>query len=300
MVSFNTILDGFEELRKREYLPREYVVFHEDLRREQALVRDDLREHTLLNDILLKDMQTKLEGGVHILDIEALQYPEDRLAVLFHRICELIRKHGQWDAAHVENLLSSVEMNRFSIQTLVTRTALKDTRYFESLAETVGIEMGTLFYIGLQVGKPFFEVLAEKIEKNLDLAEWKEGLCPVCGQEPAIAKLHGEEGRRMLHCCLCNTDWYFPRLQCPFCLNDDQKTLRFFFFEEEGPYRVDVCEKCKRYVKTVDERKMGTAETLPLEVEHIGTIFLDIMATNEGYDGPQCGMSISENETQPS
>jgi len=46
-------------------------------------------------------------------------------------------------------------------------------------------------------------------------------------------------------------------------------------------YRVDVCEKCKRYIKTIDTKEIGE-EVIPL-IEDIGTLHLDILAQKEGY-----------------
>jgi FdhE protein len=101
-----------------------------------------------------------------------------------------------------------------------------------------------------------------------------------------MAKLEREEGRRILQCSLCSTEWAFRRLQCPFCRNDDHDTLRFFFVDEESPYRVDVCDICKRYIKTVDERKLEEEKKVMLTLENIATLFLDILAVEEGYRNP--------------
>jgi FdhE protein len=71
------------------------------------------------------------------------------------------------------------------------------------------------------------------------------------------------------------------RIKCPFCGNEEQKTLAYFTVEEDERYRVEVCDNCKRYIKTVDFRK--TNERADLEVEDIATIHLDMLANEEGY-----------------
>ncbi len=46
---------------------------------------------------------------------------------------------------------------------------------------------------------------------------------------------------------------------------------------------IEVCEKCKRYIKTVDEGKLSENEdVLPL-VEDTATLYLDLIAQREGY-----------------
>jgi FdhE protein len=100
-----------------------------------------------------------------------------------------------------------------------------------------------------------------------------------------MAKLKNEEGvegARFLVCSSCGYEWRFMRLKCPFCENKEHERLRYFYIEKEGrAYRVDVCEKCKRYIKTLDTKELGE-EVIPL-IEDIGTLHLDILAQNEGY-----------------
>ena len=92
------------------------------------------------------------------------------------------------------------------------------------------------------------------------------------------------DGRRRLACGLCGTRWRFPRLECPFCRNRDQKKLGFLAVESPGlapGYRVDVCEKCKRYVKTVDRRTLK--KPITLELAEVLTPELDEAAMERGY-----------------
>ena len=54
----------------------------------------------------------------------------------------------------------------------------------------------------------------------------------------------------------------------------------------ENPFRVDVCDKCKKYIKTIDERKMPENKILDFSLENINTLYLDILAQKEGYESP--------------
>jgi FdhE protein len=72
------------------------------------------------------------------------------------------------------------------------------------------------------------------------------------------------------------------RIKCPFCGNEEQQTLAYFSIEGEERYRVDVCNECKRYIKTVDFRE--TREEANLDVEDIATLHLDMLANEEGYE----------------
>ena len=58
-----------------------------------------------------------------------------------------------------------------------------------------------------------------------------------------------------------------------------------FLEQEKSPYRIDVCEQCKRYIKTLDERKGGDEKRAFIpSVEDLATMYLDIVAEKEGYE----------------
>ena len=111
--------------------------------------------------------------------------------------------------------------------------------------------------------------------------EWQESLCPVCGSPPGMAELAAEEGRRLLSCSTCFFKWPFKRLKCPFCGCEDTEKLSYFTVDD-GPTRVDSCGACSRYLKTRDSRRGNAA--VPLEVEDLLTIHLDLMAAREGLE----------------
>jgi FdhE protein len=109
---------------------------------------------------------------------------------------------------------------------------------------------------------------------------WRQGYCPICGGSPDLAYLEKEVGARWLLCSRCDTEWLFQRLECPYCGNQDQKTLSFFTDEKEQ-YRLYVCEQCKCYLKAIDLRKAEAEILLPLE--RFYTMHLDSQAREYGY-----------------
>lgn len=142
------------------------------------------------------------------------------------------------------------------------------------------------------VSPPLIEYLFEiPLRTALELAaatvaagsfdSWEGGNCPFCGSRAGMAELAGEEGRRHLCCATCNTRWPFKRLKCPYCANEDVENLSYFT-AEGGATRVDTCKGCSRYIKTRDSRKGG--ENVPLEIEDLLTIHLDLLASREGFE----------------
>ena len=56
--------------------------------------------------------------------------------------------------------------------------------------------------------------------------------------------------------------------------------MSYFYSEEEKEYRVDVCDGCGKYIKTVDIRKTDRLLYPPLE--QVSTLHLDIQAREKG------------------
>jgi FdhE protein len=128
--------------------------------------------------------------------------------------------------------------------------------------------------------KSALELFAEGIPAD-GSENWTEGFCPVCGSRAGMAELAGEEGKRYLCCSACTFRWPFKRLQCPYCENGEVEKLSYFV-AGDGATRVDTCKACSRYIKTRDSRK-GNAD-VPMDVEDLLTIHLDLLASKEGFE----------------
>jgi len=130
--------------------------------------------------------------------------------------------------------------------------------------------------------RPDLERIAEKYTAAIARSEWSEGYCPICGREPKIGEIKENEEERFLFCHQCGFEWFFRRIKCPFCGNEEQHSLAFFTVEEDERYRVDVCNECKRYIKIIDFRE--ETQKANMDVEDIATLHLDILASEEGYN----------------
>jgi FdhE protein len=114
-----------------------------------------------------------------------------------------------------------------------------------------------------------------------DVTDWQESFCPICGSRAGMAELVGVEGRRLLSCSACSFIWPFKRLTCAYCGCDDPDQLSYFTVGE-GSTRVDTCKACSRYIKTRDSRQSDN--DMPLEIEDLLTIHLDLLAAREGFE----------------
>jgi FdhE protein len=143
-----------------------------------------------------------------------------------------------------------------------------------------GISGDLLIFVMHSALRPFMRAYAAALGRFVDAGAWYRGYCPICGSDPDMAALEKQAGRRRLLCSRCDTEWAYRRLGCPFCANDEPKDLAYFP-SDDNVYRLAVCERCHRYLKTIDLRE--TATERPLAAERILTAGMDVAAQQTGY-----------------
>lgn len=153
--------------------------------------------------------------------------------------------------------------------------------YLKQFARSTDYNEEAVFLFLYSLVVPFFQAEADNYQNIIKEASWIKGVCPFCGSPPRYARFLEEDGRLLLFCPLCRRQWRFPRLACPFCGNSDHKKLRHFHLGEDSAHRVDVCNKCRRYIKTTDERRLKRG-AIP-QVEEVVTLPLDYLAARQGY-----------------
>ncbi|OIN98409.1 MAG: hypothetical protein AUJ49_13260 [Desulfovibrionaceae bacterium CG1_02_65_16] len=112
----------------------------------------------------------------------------------------------------------------------------------------------------------------------------EHGHCPLCGSLPYLTLLQGKEGQRFGVCSFCGFTYRVRRIACVYCDEADQKKLKLFRVAEYPGVRVDVCETCGMYVKTLDYREMDRDCLPPLD--DMASVALDILAQQQGYKRP--------------
>jgi FdhE protein len=117
--------------------------------------------------------------------------------------------------------------------------------------------------------------------------------CPRCGGAPQLSVLEeanqatSDGGSRQLVCATCLTAWAFRRLVCPSCGEEDEQKLVYYRADTTSPaqsldhVRIDACDSCGRYLKTIDLGRLGLA--VPL-VDEVAAAPLDLWAREHGYE----------------
>lgn len=106
--------------------------------------------------------------------------------------------------------------------------------------------------------------------------------CPICQSLPQLAVIRpeGDGGKRLLLCALCHSEWEFRRVLCPACGEQNHEKLPRFTAEGIPALRVEACDTCLTYLKSVDMTIDGLA--VPL-VDEVAAAPLDLWAAEHGY-----------------
>lgn len=113
--------------------------------------------------------------------------------------------------------------------------------------------------------------------------------CPLCGGRPlyGVLRLEGDGGKRCMVCSFCGYEWEFRRILCPTCGEEDEKKLPVYVTEQFLHIRVEACETCKFYLRTIDMTKDGYA--VPM-VDDLAAIPLTLWAYEHGYSRLQANL----------
>jgi FdhE protein len=88
-------------------------------------------------------------------------------------------------------------------------------------------------------------------------------------------------GQRRLVCGRCANEWVYPRMTCVACGETESSKQVVLADPEQLPHlRIDACERCKRYIVSVDARLEGNA--VPV-VDELVALPLDIAAAERGF-----------------
>ncbi|MBN1497989.1 MAG: formate dehydrogenase accessory protein FdhE [Spirochaetes bacterium] len=236
-----------------------------------------MQEYTISDEVLsvkLKEKFPLVEVSEFIIDIESA-------GELFSAICEILLTAEGDMSESVKKIIDAVDNGTLATENLIPAFLREDEAFFNSIEKDHNIDRRVLGFVIFSCMKPSLAMFSEMMEKYLDKDnEWDKGYCPVCGSMPELS-IFEDNGKRSLLCGFCGHQWPSKRVYCSFCENTDHETLRYFEIDNEEEYRVDVCEKCKRYIKTVDKKK--TSRTMYLPLESIATPYIDLKFKEMGY-----------------
>jgi FdhE protein len=274
------VTETIDRVARQRPSHKEVLTFLKEVVTEQFKIKPEIETHSVPMDkaLILK----KTTEGFPLVDKGDLKLDFASATTLFKALCKVLKRNSKVskDVEKIEELIGGQGLD---LEALFDKTAADDGEYIASLSEKLNLRTDILAFLAENSLRPVFEAYAQDLQEHVDQDSWWKSYCPICGSKPVMAELVGQERKRFLICSCCGYEWRFKRIQCPYCENEERRQFKYFFTEEEDrAYRVETCQKCKKYIKTVDTEELDE-EFIP-SVEDVGTLYLDVLAKKEGYE----------------
>ena len=107
--------------------------------------------------------------------------------------------------------------------------------------------------------------------------------CPACGGLPQVSirvQSDSDGGSKNLLCATCLYEWFYRRVACANCGEEVPAKLAYFKAEEFAHIKIEICETCRRYIKSIDLTELGNASPV---VDDVASAALDLWAIDRGY-----------------
>ncbi len=215
-----------------------------------------------------------LAGRAPLVRPSDLPFDPDATTILFAELCRLAIESGSGLAASARILVARPE----AAVVLAAPFLAGEDEHLRQAAAGWKVEAPDLSFLIYHSLRPSLLRASGDLAPFINGCTWERGDCPICGSRPALGWLSAE-GERFLHCGFCWHHWPLRRLVCPSC--ETSEHLSYRYTDEEPEYRIDLCDGCRRYLKTVDSRNLPRPAYPPLEA--VASLHLDIHAAESGY-----------------
>jgi len=235
----------------------------------------DWNDRVVIDRLQQKSLEAK-KPIIHFIDPSAFT-----LSFLSHaskEIANILAEH-YIDAKDAKNLLNATDSGRIDLSRLVEATLRENIIPIRRTAEELGLHPARLLHMLSILVQPSLEEIARRVDSSF-LEKWWQASCPICGRTPIMAKLR--DRKRYLICTFCGAEYLSDSFLCVHCGNRDPYTLKYLSIEAQPAYQIDFCEKCKHYVKVIDEAELK--EPLPKGFEDVLTLDLDLVAKKAGFE----------------
>ena len=239
------------------------------------------------------EIRRKMERGRPLLhgvdldlDLEAMQ----RLMIRLAQGMETVKANrlSLWERVSARSnnepgrIRKALEQKQLDVGLLLPFVAAGDRTSFEAAAQTMHLAPELLWTLAQNALKPALRAWCRQLSPLAAGLAWNKGNCFVCGATALFAELQDNDQVKHLRCGACGADWQFRRLQCVACCNEDHGSQHYHYAEKERDrMRIEVCEKCRSYIKVLSAFTPTPPELLA--VEDLASIHLDYIAQEQGY-----------------
>ena len=261
-----------------------YLEFHEQIFTSHVKCMHHLVAVLPFEHLNQSDITARLNQKKPILGEDNFILEEKELEYIFELIFPTFKKFFSRIAEQVARIEELYDKRKLPLGRLSIAQVVGDKNPSMEISKKHNVPVVLLEKVIEFVSSPYLELCAEFYNKKLAQFNWKQPFCPICGNVPTMAIVNEKKATRNLWCRFCDTTWSFDEMVCPFCLNSDAASQKIVFYSDRKPIRIDACDKCNNYIKTIDE--LISSQIMHISVKNVETFYLDMIAKILGYNTP--------------
>ncbi len=261
-----------------------YLEFHEQIFTSHVKCMHHLVAVLPFEHLNESDIASRLNQRKPILGEDNFIIEEKELEFIFDLIFPTFKQFFARIEQQVTRIEELYDKRKLPLRKLCVAQLVGDKAPFMEISKKYDVPVTLLEKVIEFVSSPYLELCAEFYNKKLAKFNWRQPFCPICGNVPTIAMVNEKKSTRNLWCRFCDTVWTFFEMVCPFCLNPDSASQKIIFHSDRKPIRIDACDKCNNYIKTIDE--LISPQIMHISVKNVETFYLDMVAKKLGYNTP--------------
>lgn len=262
-------------------LPEGYIDFYKNLENWQNEQQIRLKKDHTAKEIDLH--KTLANSSKPVLNAIGFKIDANEYKRLYLDLLLFMQKNRPEITATFIKMASHID--DFDFEELAVYVLADDQEALLKMAERLELPPELFFFTLDHALRPFIRVFASPYHEHFleeGLPTWKSSnICPFCGSKAHFSRIQMDDSQKLMFCDRCFTEWAVRFLYCVHCGNDEPGTIRYISMENDSAYQVYLCEKCKGYLKSYDEREAG--KMTDLFIANIETIYLDMLAKEKGY-----------------
>ena len=282
-VDARTSAAKFSEIRSQEILPEGLVALVEKVlpltRRARAEAKTTLPERAAMAS------EEALFAGSPLLLRQDFPFDLEQALGLIPPLLDILAASGEDAAGAAETLRKAMATGELDPKAALLALPKGEDALFARWRKELSGSPRALDFVITTALAPSLAAAAEKLAPSLpENLPHEHGHCRLCGSLPYVSFLREKEGQRLGVCSFCAHEYRIRRIACAYCDESDQGKLKLFRVAEYPGVRVDVCESCNMYIKTLDFRELDK-QHLPA-LDDMASVALDILAQQRGYKRP--------------
>lgn len=239
-----------------------------------------MREQMAVKNVTLSPDKLKTMGGIPLIQEHPLFYDDDPWQDLTVSTAAAIREGFPHLAEEISRLTVYLHQNPEKLNHIFMEFGTTDENKISDWAAEIHVQAAVLSLLINSVRRIILTGRAKSMTETIADLPWNKGYCPVCGSFPMLAFLR-VNGQRWLHCACCHHEWTYPRPQCPWCEHEAPDNTTYLFMEDEKENSAYICEKCRKYLITVNRAE--SLRDMDPDLTAISLAHLDVILQEKGF-----------------